>query len=291
MRRSSKAGTLGLSLAALALVLSTLAPSPPAQADRTRARASSHTRAPRRVRFVPRISAAQRRQIQSWHRAASREEVRAWSRRDPPPLVLRPLHLAERFVLLPDARGRFDAEALARAEEALAYRVDDARHPIHPRLLELVYRAVRRFRAPYVWVISGYRDGNPRSRHAAGRAMDIVLPGVSSQRLAAYLRPMGFVGVGIYPTSGFVHLDVRARSYFWSDASGPGQARRERRILASLGPRLDRVARARGEEPVADVEDEPDESSGEAASTSPIDDALEAASTPSDAAHDAAPSR
>jgi hypothetical protein len=85
--------------------------------------------------------------------------------------------------------------------------------------------------------------------------VDLVLPGVPDRRLAAYLRPQGFVGVGIYPTSGFVHLDVRARSYFWSDSSAPGQRNRERRILRTLGPRFDRVARSLGAEPVPDVEE------------------------------------
>ena len=35
---------------------------------------------------------------------------------------------------------------------------------------------------------------------------------------------LGFVGVGVYPVSGFVHLDVRERSYFWVDTSGPRHA-------------------------------------------------------------------
>ena len=45
---------------------------------------------------------------------------------------------------------------------------------------------------------------------------------------------VGFVGVGIYPTSQFVHVDVRPRSYFWIDNSGPGKRNRERGILPEL---------------------------------------------------------
>lgn len=194
-----------------------------------------------------------------------------WTRHDPLPLVLRPLQGRERFELVPSAAGRFEAEALERAELALAHRDDGSHHPVHPRLVALVYRAVQRFRVPYVFVISGYRSGNPRSRHAQGRAIDLVLPGVSDRRLAAYLRPMGFVGVGIYPTSGFVHLDVRARSYFWSDSSGPGQSNRERRILRTLGPRFDRIARAMGEEPVPDLAEEEDEDEAEETGATDVD--------------------
>jgi uncharacterized protein YcbK (DUF882 family) len=208
---------------------------------------------------VPRITAAQRRQIRRWHVRAPPAEIQVWSRRDPQPVVFRPIASRDRFELVPTADGSFDADALGRAELAFAYREDGSHRPVHPRLLELVHRAVRHFHAPYVYVISGYRSGNPRSRHAQGRAIDLVLPGVPDRRLAAYLRPQGFVGVGIYPTSGFVHLDVRARSYFWSDASGPGQRNRERRILRTLGPRFDRIARNLGAEPVPDLEEAEDD--------------------------------
>ncbi|GAB4213670.1 MAG: hypothetical protein OHK0013_37720 [Sandaracinaceae bacterium] len=242
---------------ALLVAVAWAAPSESVEADR---QAASHRRG-RRVRRAPppRLTAAQRRQIRRWHARPSRTEVQVWLRRDPPPLVFRALHLPQRFELVPASReGGFDEEDLALAQRAFAYRQDGTEHPVHPRLLELVYRAVRHFRAPYVTVVSGYRSGNPRSRHGQGRAIDLVLPGVSDRRLAAYLRPQGFVGVGIYPNSGFVHLDVRARSYFWSDASGPGQPNRERQILRALGPRFDRIARALGAEPTVDHPDAPE---------------------------------
>ena len=60
------------------------------------------------------------------------------------------------------------------------------------------------------------------------------------------------MGVGIYPVSGFVHLDVRERSYFWSDSSGPGEENRERAILRSQWARADRDARRRGIVPTSD---------------------------------------
>lgn len=202
--------------------------------------------------------------------------MRAWSRADPPPLVLVPVGRAERVALVPTSRrGGFDDAALARARAALAAR-SGATHDVHPRLLEILYRAVLHFRAPYVHVISGYRDSaRPTSRHAQGRAIDFVLPGVSDRRLAAWLRPQGFVGVGIYPTSGFVHLDVRARSYFWRDASGPGQPNRERPMLLHLAARYDAAARLRGEEPVPDrgpdEEEEPTERDAEPDATIPLE--------------------
>ncbi len=219
-------------------------------------------RAGARVRRRPRLTTAQRRQIQRWHAHPESRQVRAWLAQSPPPLVFFPIHGQTRWSLTPsNDEGDFEGEALLLAGQALVSR-DGETHPIHPRLVALVYRAVRHFRAPYVHVISGYRPGRPSSRHAQGRAIDFVLPGVSDRRLAGFLRPQGFVGVGIYPVSGFVHLDVRGRSHFWSDSSGPNEPNRERPMLRSHAARYDAAARRLGVEPLSDVDldaGEPDE--------------------------------
>lgn len=201
----------------------------------------------------PAVTLAERRAIRRRHVRATIGDLRRWLATRPPALDLRPLSALTPFLMMPtDDQGAFGPAALDVAEHALAYH-DGTTHPIHPRLMTLVYAAVRHFRVPYVHVISGYRSGSTTSRHGLGRAIDFVLPGVSDTRLAAWLRPQGYVGVGIYPTSGFVHLDVRAHSYFWRDASGPSQRNRERPILRALAPRYDREARARGVEPVPDL--------------------------------------
>ena len=112
----------------------------------------------------------------------------------------------------------------------------------------LVYDLQNHFRSREIRVISGYRTPRRRSssNHGKGRAIDLVVPGSSDADVAAYARTLGFVGVGIYPTSGFVHVDVRERSYFWSDSSGPGRRNRERGILGDLAQSSDRAALARG---------------------------------------------
>lgn len=216
---------------------------PVASCQRTRTR-----RRPRR----PRLSAAQRRAIRRRHERAPRSVVAAWLRHDPPPLVLRPVRGEVGSLTPASSEGGFDTVALAAAARALAHHEDGSEHPIEPRLIELVYQAARHFRAPYVIVISGYRPGRASSRHAHGRAIDLVLPGVPDRRLASWARRLGYVGVGIYPVSGFVHLDVRERSYFWSDASGPGEPHRERAILRTTWARADRDARRAGFEPTSD---------------------------------------
>lgn len=174
----------------------------------------------------------------------------------PRPLVLRPIRYRGIYDLLPDDAGEFDASQMRAARKAFTHR-DGASHDVHPRLMAIVYRATLEFRAPYVWVISGYREGRSTSRtsrHTQGRAIDMVLPGVNNARLARFLRRQGFVGVGTYSKSGFVHLDVRERSFFWQDDSAPGEPSRERRVRRAEGRRYDRRARERGEQPTPDVE-------------------------------------
>jgi hypothetical protein len=173
-----------------------------------------------------------------------------------PPLVLRRAHGGAAFTLTPRTpTGSFDAANLEIARQAFAWRDDDFRseHSVSTHLLELVYQTMRHFDAAEVELVSGFRDGRATSRHSQGRAIDFTVPGVSMSALAEYVRTLGFVGVGIYPRSGFVHLDVRAESYFWVDYSRSGRRGRIRQILAGVAVRSDEQARARGEAPDAEV--------------------------------------
>src|SRR5438477_54012 len=58
-------------------------------------------------------------------------------------------------------------------------------------------------------------------------AMDIRIPGVNVYELYKYAESLdaGGIGLGIYPTGGFIHFDYRAPgepSYRWTDWSGHG---------------------------------------------------------------------
>jgi hypothetical protein len=125
-------------------------------------------------------------------------------------------------------------------------------HPIDPRTLALAYRIETHFEVPELRIVSGYRVPKPgsRSNHGKGRALDLVVPGVADEEVARFVRDMGFVGVGVYPTSQFVHVDIRPQSYFWVDASGPHMRNREHGILGDLAARSDAAALARGQTPV-----------------------------------------
>jgi uncharacterized protein YcbK (DUF882 family) len=102
-------------------------------------------------------------------------------------------------------------------------------HAMNPRLLRLLYQTGRHYPGKRLEVVSGYRNPtvakNPRSPHMKGLACDFRVAGVKNTELRDYLRGnLQKVGVGYYPNSSFVHLDVRKdRSAFWIDYSGPGE--------------------------------------------------------------------
>lgn len=166
-----------------------------------------------------------------------------------PMLVLQALNTPDRVTLAASSdRGGFSAQDLDRAAHLLRDHSGNE-HPVDPRVLDLVYRIAVRFSAHEIRVISGYRTpkNGSHSNHGRGRAVDFVVPGTSDEDVAKFAREQGFVGVGVYPTSGFIHLDVRERSFFWVDYSGPGKKNRTRGVLADLAARSDARALARGE--------------------------------------------
>ena len=167
-------------------------------------------------------------------------------------LVLQGLNIPDRIELTPRSdRGGFSAEDLDRAAHIMRDGSGN-QHPVDPRLLDMVYRLEAHFHAPEIRIISGYRTprGSATSNHGKGRAMDLVVPGASDDDVAKFAREEGFAGVGVYPVSGFVHVDIRERSYFWVDTSGPGKRSRIRGILADLAAKADAQALARGERSV-----------------------------------------
>ena len=170
-----------------------------------------------------------------------------------PKLVLVSLNTNDHIELVAaNDHGGFAASDLDRAAYVLRDSRTGNQHPMEPRELDVVYRIQTHFQAQEIRVISGYRTPHGSgSNHGRGRAIDLVVPGVNDQEVAKFARELGFVGVGIYPHAGFVHVDVRDRSYFWVDASGPGRKNRERGILGDLAARSDAQAIARGEHKVS----------------------------------------
>jgi len=147
--------------------------------------------------------------------------------------------------------GGFATVDLDRLTHLLRAGSDDE-HPIDPRTIDLVYRIERHFNVPEIRVVSAYRIPRPgsHSNHSRGRAIDLIVPGTPDEDVARFARGFGFVGVGIYPVSQFVHVDIRPRSYFWVDLSGPRMKNHELQILGDLATKNDAAAAARGQAPI-----------------------------------------
>jgi hypothetical protein len=98
---------------------------------------------------------------------------------------------------------------------------------LHPGLLPLLAGLAERFPGRAIEIVSGFRPGaREGSRHRVGRAIDLRVEGVSIDEVHAALDGEPCTGLGLYPTSGFVHLDVRTETVRWTDDSGPGEAPR-----------------------------------------------------------------
>ena len=130
---------------------------------------------------------------------------------------------------LVDRRGRVPDPTLKSLARLLRPRGDKRRgKEPHQRLVRLLARVSDHFGGRPIHVISGYRRAGgftkDTSRHVAGQAIDFRIPGVPLEVLRDYCSKLRHVGIGYYPNSQFVHLDVRQRDARWTDRSGPGQA-------------------------------------------------------------------
>ncbi|MBN1771207.1 MAG: YcbK family protein [Deltaproteobacteria bacterium] len=168
-------------------------------------------------------------------------------------LRLHALHGGERISVVPfDEQGEVTAEAAEQIRSIFCGTRRRCEASVDPRLVRLLYVIAFHFEAREIVVVSGIRlpeeDGRT-SNHHVGRAVDLIVPGVPNEEVAAYAREFGRVGVGYYPVSGFVHLDVRDRSFFWRDPSGPGETNCTQAILPDVAREVDELYDARFEDP------------------------------------------
>jgi len=131
------------------------------------------------------------------------------------------------WVIRSDPKNRNKQWVGKRARKRLTHFLRDWRTGrtkyVPERLLWYLYLVQQHFDAP-IEVVSGYRHKERKSsRHKQGRAVDFRVIGVKPKALWKYCKRFDNVGLGWYPNSRFVHLDVRKRSYYWVDDSGPGE--------------------------------------------------------------------
>jgi uncharacterized protein YcbK (DUF882 family) len=122
--------------------------------------------------------------------------------------------------------GSFDDDALAKLDELFRCARTGAVRAVRPELYEHLSRFYDHFGGKPVVLVSGFRFAErDSSRHFHASAMDIRIPGVSINEMKKYAESLdaGGMGIGLYPTSGFIHVDFRAPgepSYRWTDYSG-----------------------------------------------------------------------
>ena len=122
------------------------------------------------------------------------------------------------------ADGAYVAGGLRLIDRVLRDRRTGAVLPMDRRLLELLFELrsslgttqpfhiISGFRSPesnaYLRGLSAASGVAKQSQHMLGRAIDIRVPGVALERLREAALGMKKGGVGFYPSSNFVHVDV-----------------------------------------------------------------------------------
>lgn len=158
-----------------------------------------------------------------------------------------------------DSEGRLRSPAVRAVNDLLGA---GGSHPALPeRLIRLLVEVSDTFGGRPLRLVSGYRTNSyyQDSRHKLSSAVDFLIVGVPNPVVCDYLREFEDVGVGYYPNSSFVHLDVRDHSAYWVDYAGPGEPPRsspdaprtpksprpaDRKLLAELDGLLEQTSGA-----------------------------------------------
>jgi LysM repeat protein len=127
-----------------------------------------------------------------------------------------------------DKRGKIAPGAAASISKLFG--ATGNRPRVDPRLIALLADVSEHFGGRPLRIVSGWRDHSyfEDSRHKHSQAVDFSVPGVPNTVVRDYVRRFRNCGVGYYPNSSFVHLDVRESAAYWVDYAGPGEAPRSK---------------------------------------------------------------
>jgi uncharacterized protein YcbK (DUF882 family) len=118
------------------------------------------------------------------------------------------------------ASGEVEATSYRALRHLMRCLRTSAETPMDPRLVELLYRISRRT-GQKIQLVSGFRAPMfslaTLSYHTRGMAADIRVPGMTPLMVRDLARSMGVKGIGYYPVSQFVHVDVRDEPQEWTD--------------------------------------------------------------------------
>jgi uncharacterized protein YcbK (DUF882 family) len=136
------------------------------------------------------------------------------------------------------ADGSFDDAALAKLDDLWRDTRGGEVRAVRPELYEQLSRICDHYPGQRVDLVSGFRfHERDSSRHFHASAMDIKIKDVSIRDLYNFAETLdvgkdegGAMGIGIYPTSQFIHVDFRAPgepSFRWTDWSGHGSGKKK----------------------------------------------------------------
>lgn len=145
--------------------------------------------------------------------------------------ALHNLHTGDAFNEVYFADGRYIPDALAEATRVLRDWRNGEERAIDPRLFDALHAINTRLDSTRPFqVISGYRSPRTNamlnrrssgvakhSQHTLGKAIDVRVQGVELRHLRAAALDVSAGGVGYYPVSNFVHVDV-GRVRQWTGA-------------------------------------------------------------------------
>lgn len=143
--------------------------------------------------------------------------------------TLHNLHTGEAFNEVYFEGGRYVPQALAEAMRVLRDWRNGEEHVMDPRLFDALHAISARLETDRPFqIISGYRSPQTNamlharspgvasnSQHTLGKASDVRIEGVDLRQLHKAALNVGAGGVGLYPVSDFVHVDV-ARVRQWT---------------------------------------------------------------------------
>ena len=137
--------------------------------------------------------------------------------------------------------GSYDEGALAKLDELFRCKRTNEVRAVNPQLYEQLSRIQDHFDKKRIDLVSGFRFAERNSsRHFHASAMDIRIPDVTIKEMYAYAESLdpGGMGIGIYPNSGFIHVDLRAPgdpSYRWTDLSGGSRGGKAKKSKKQTG--------------------------------------------------------
>ena len=146
-------------------------------------------------------------------------------------VVLHNLHTGDRFDEVYFEKGGYVPDAMAEAQRVLRDWRNGEEHFMDPKLFDVLHGIAQKLETTQPFqIISGYRSPQTNammhersagvashSQHMLGKASDIRVDGVDLTHLHKAALSLQAGGVGFYPVSNFVHVDV-ARVRTWTGA-------------------------------------------------------------------------